>query len=41
MITHVSPVGAMDLLSQLEVDRLKDTAKLTCTGFTVTAPSRF
>ncbi|WP_434356554.1 nucleotide 5'-monophosphate nucleosidase PpnN [Parasalinivibrio latis] len=27
MITHVSPVGAMDLLSQLEVDRLKDTAK--------------
>lgn len=27
MITHISPVGAMDLLSQLEVDRLKDTAK--------------
>ncbi|MFD2179278.1 nucleotide 5'-monophosphate nucleosidase PpnN [Veronia pacifica] len=27
MITHISPVGAMDLLSQLEVDRLKNTAK--------------
>ncbi|WP_028024363.1 nucleotide 5'-monophosphate nucleosidase PpnN [Enterovibrio calviensis] len=27
MITHISPVGAMDLLSQLEVDRLKDTAQ--------------
>ncbi len=27
MITHINPVGAMDLLSQLEVDRLKDTAK--------------
>ncbi|MBT0727948.1 nucleotide 5'-monophosphate nucleosidase PpnN [Rosenbergiella australiborealis] len=26
MITHVSPLGAMDLLSQLEVDMLKDTA---------------
>lgn len=27
MITHISPVGTMDLLSQLEVDRLKDTAQ--------------
>ncbi len=27
MITHISPVGAMDLLSQLEVDRLQDSAK--------------
>ncbi len=26
MITHVSPLGAMDMLSQLEVDMLKDTA---------------
>ncbi|UTV28255.1 nucleotide 5'-monophosphate nucleosidase PpnN [Photobacterium atrarenae] len=26
MITHISPVGAMDLLSQLEVDLLKATA---------------
>ena len=26
MITHISPVGSMDLLSQLEVDRLKKTA---------------
>ncbi|CAG21319.1 nucleotide 5'-monophosphate nucleosidase PpnN [Photobacterium profundum] len=26
MITHISPVGAMELLSQLEVDRLKATA---------------
>lgn len=26
MITHISPVGSMDLLSQLEVDRLKATA---------------
>lgn len=27
MITHINPVGAMDLLSQLEVDRLKDSAQ--------------
>ncbi len=26
MITHVSPLGSMDLLSQLEVDMLKRTA---------------
>ncbi len=26
MITHINPVGSMDLLSQLEVDRLKKTA---------------
>ena len=26
MITHINPVGSMDLLSQLEVDRLKQTA---------------
>ncbi|WP_437612504.1 nucleotide 5'-monophosphate nucleosidase PpnN [Erwinia sp. V71] len=26
MITHISPLGAMDLLSQLEVDMLKQTA---------------
>ncbi|MDX1304018.1 nucleotide 5'-monophosphate nucleosidase PpnN [Photobacterium sp.] len=26
MITHISPVGSMELLSQLEVDRLKATA---------------
>lgn len=26
MITHISPVGTMALLSQLEVDRLKATA---------------
>ncbi|WP_459782752.1 pyrimidine/purine nucleosidase domain-containing protein, partial [Photobacterium sp. R1] len=26
MITHISPVGAMTLLSQLEVDSLKATA---------------
>lgn len=27
MITHISPIGTMDLLSQLEVDRLKNSAK--------------
>ncbi len=27
MITHISPAGSMDLLSQLEVERLKKTAK--------------
>ncbi len=27
MITHISPIGTMDLLSQLEVDRLKDSAQ--------------
>lgn len=27
MITHINPVGAMGLLSQLEVDRLKDSAQ--------------
>ncbi|EBX6937296.1 DUF4478 domain-containing protein, partial [Salmonella enterica subsp. enterica serovar Bareilly] len=26
MITHISPLGSMDLLSQLEVDVLKRTA---------------
>ena len=26
MITHISPAGSMDLLSQLEVERLKKTA---------------
>ncbi|NMS37545.1 DUF4478 family protein, partial [Vibrio parahaemolyticus] len=26
MITHISPAGSMDLLSQLEVERLKNTA---------------
>lgn len=26
MITHISPLGSMDLLSQLEVDMLKRTA---------------
>jgi len=26
MITHINPVGSMDLLSQMEVDRLKETA---------------
>ncbi|HFQ9938450.1 TPA: hypothetical protein ACGTWM_002875, partial [Klebsiella pneumoniae] len=26
MITHVSPLGSMDMLSQLEVDMLKRTA---------------
>lgn len=26
MITHISPLGSMDLLSQIEVDRLKETA---------------
>ena len=26
MITHISPAGSMDLLSQLEVDLLKKTA---------------
>ncbi|MGO3397232.1 MAG: hypothetical protein ACTINL_12115, partial [Serratia proteamaculans] len=25
MITHISPLGSMDLLSQLEVDMLKRT----------------
>ncbi|SES91215.1 nucleotide 5'-monophosphate nucleosidase PpnN [Thorsellia anophelis] len=27
MITQISPLGAMDLLSQIEVDRLKETSK--------------
>ncbi|MCE1787190.1 DUF4478 family protein, partial [Enterobacter hormaechei] len=27
MITHINPLGSMDLLSQLEVDMLKSTAK--------------
>ena len=26
MITHISPLGSMDMLSQLEVDMLKRTA---------------
>jgi hypothetical protein len=39
MITHISPAGSMDLLSQLEVERLKKN-QVSCTSSTVTVRLR-
>ncbi len=36
MITHISPAGSMDLLSQLEVERLRKPLRVIFTSFIVT-----
>lgn len=36
MITHISPAGSMDLLSQLEVERLKKPPLVSFTNSTGT-----
>lgn len=40
MITQVSPAGSMDLLSQLEVERLKKPHPVICTSCTATVALR-